>query len=320
MVTGTAVKISKMTSIATLTLVLVIVLLYPFLIVNFSDLLVDRSELIIFIQYLVLFISCAGLSSFIYTTIPQMRSSYGRISKVMRGESEPDGMPVPDSFEGPIVSCSNGLVIPVGRETSLVGTSGSGKSETIRCLLRLDDVESGDFTFKGADITELDPRGLRSSIAYAGNLAPAFRGTVRDNVRVWHDISDERLNEAMEAAELKLDPDMFLEKFGSNISMGQIQKISIARALAAEADLYIFDDCFTELDPKTENEIVSNIRKMLEGRTVLFVSHKLRISSGSDGIAVMEDGKVIDTGTHEALVERCTIYRDMYIAGGGIVG
>ena len=155
-------------------------------------------------------------------------------------------------------------------------------------------------------------------MVYAGNLATAFSGTVRNNITVWRDISDERLSQAMKAAKVELDPDTILGVKGSNISMGQIQKISIARALASNADLYIFDDCFTELDPKTENEIVSNIRGMLKGKTVLFSSHQFRISPGSDVVDVMDAGRIIDSGTHDDLVGRCDLYRRMYLAGGGL--
>ena len=80
-----------------------------------------------------------------------------------------------------------------------------------------------------------------------------------------------------------------------------------------------FDDCFTELDPKSENEIVSNIRGMLKGRTVIFLSHQFRISPGSDRVSMMENGRIIDSGTHDDLIERCDIYRRMYLTGGGIV-
>ena len=98
-----------------------------------------------------------------------------------------------------------------------------------------------------------------------------------------------------------------------------MQKISIARALASDADLYIFDDCFTELDPKSENEIVSNIRGMLKGRTVLFLSHQFRISPDSDTVSVMDNGTVIDSGLHNDLLDRCDVYRRMYMTGGGTV-
>ena len=94
---------------------------------------------------------------------------------------------------------------------------------------------------------------------------------------------------------------------------------TMPRALATDADLYIFDDCFTELDPKTENEIVSNIRGMLKGKTVLFSSHGFRISPGSDRISVMSDGIIIDAGSHDELLERCDIYRRMQMMGGGVL-
>lgn len=318
MTTDATAKVGKISSFSTLVLITVIVLLYPLLIIHLGDLYVSTSDLVMFVQFLVLFISCASITPFMVTTVPQVRAAFGRISKVMNGQSELSGDSVPEEYDGPILSCTNGLTVERGTETSIVGRSGSGRGEFIRCLLRLDDIGPGEIRFKGRDITELDPRELRKSIAYAGNLATAFRGTVLNNITVWRDIPDERISQAMAAAKVDLDRDTVLDFQGSNISMGQMQKISIARALASDADLYIFDDCFAELDPKTENEIVSNIRGMLRGKTVIFSTHQFRISPGSDTVDVMDGGRIIDSGSHDDLVSRCDLYRRMYFAGGGI--
>lgn len=318
LITSTTAKVGRYATLSTLILITVIVLTYPLMVINFSQMNVSADELIVFVQFLVLFITCANITPFMVTVIPQVRAAFGRISKVMNGQSETDGEHVPDDYDGPLLECTNGLIIEKGAETTMVGRSGSGRGEFIRCLLRLDDVKPGVITYKGKDISELDPRELRNSLAYAGGLATAFRGTVRENITVWRDIPEERVSKAMKAAKVELDGDFMLDVQGSNISMGQIQKISIARALASDADLYIFDDCFTELDPKTENEIVSNIRGMLKGRTVLFSSHQFRISPGSDVVDVMDAGRIIDSGSHDDLIGRCDLYRRMYLAGGGL--
>ena len=318
LVTLTTSKVSIFASLSTFVLILVIIFTYPLMIINFSDMNITADELIVFIQFLVLYITCANITPFLVTTVPLVKAAFGRISKVMNGQSEMPGDHVPDDYDGPLLDCRNGLKVERGTETTMVGRSGSGRGEFIRCLLRLDDVGPGEMTFKGKDVSELDPRELRGSIAYAGNLALAFRGSVHNNITVWRDIPEERVRQAMEAAKLELDSDFILDAQGSNISMGQIQKISIARALASDADLYIFDDCFTELDPKTENEIVSNIRGMLKGRTVLFSSHQFRISPGSDVVDVMDAGRIIDSGSHDDLIGRCDLYRRMYLAGGGL--
>jgi len=320
LVTDTSAKVSKITALSTLILILTLIILYIPLVMIVGNIDITPDEMVIIIQYLVLFITCAGITPFIITTMPQVKASFGRISKVMNGESEPSGEDVPETYDGPLVKCSNGLKIVSGQEVSLVGRTGSGKSEVIRALLRLEDVSPGQIFFKGVDVTELDPKSIRRSVAYAGDKALVFKGSVRENITVWRDISEERLEQAMKAALIDMDPDLMLDRFGSNISMGKMQKISIARALASDADLYIFDDCFTELDPKTENEIVSNIRGMLKGKTVLFLSHQFRISPDSDTVSVMDNGTVIDSGHHEDLLERCDVYRRMYMTGGGMVG
>ena len=320
MFTDAAVKVSYMASFSSFLLIIGVFFIYLMFLINEGEISASATELVVFIQYIVLFINCASITPFIVTTLPMVKSSFRRISKVMNSRSEPSGLQVPDEYDGPLLRCTNGVVINRGEEVSLVGRTGAGKSEFIRSILRLEDAAPGTIMFKGADITELDPKLVRRSIAYAGNMAMVFRGTVRENIDAFRQIPDERLAAAFEAAKIGVDPDVKLERFGCNISMGQKQKISIARALASDADLYIFDDCFTELDPKTENEIVSNIRGMLKGKAVLFTTHQFRISPGSDSVSVMESGSVIDTGSHDELLDRCDIYRRMYYAGGGIDG
>ena len=317
--TQVTVKASNVYLMSTVILVLSVIMVFSVLIPDPENVAMTSADLIILIQYLVLFITCVSISSFLITTVPEVKASLSRISKVMNGESEPGGLHVNDAYDGEILRCSNGLVIERGQEHSLVGRTSSGKSELIRDLLRLDDVDHGSIFFKGTDIMDLDPKELRRSIAYAGNLALTFRGTIKSNIRISRDISDERIQEAMEAALIDMEPDRMLDISGANISNGQRQKVSIARALATDADLYIFDDCFTELDPKTENEIVSNIRGMLKGKTVLFSSHGFRTSPGSDRISVMSDGIIIDAGSHDELLERCDIYRRMQMMGGGVL-
>jgi len=320
MFTGAAVKVSYIASSSSFLLIIGVFFFY-FLFLNDEGVIsASAMELVVFIQYIVLFINCASITPFIITTLPIVKSSFRRISKVMNSKSEASGLTIPSDYDGPLLSCSNGIVINSGEEVSLVGRTGAGKSEFIRSILRLDDAAPGTISFKGVDITELDPKLLRKSIAYAGSMAMVFRGTVRENIDAYRQIPEERLKEVFEAAKIGVDPDTRLERFGCNISMGQKQKISIARALASDADLYIFDDCFTELDPKTENEIVSNIRGMLKDKAVLFTTHQFRISPGSDSVSVMDSGSVIDTGSHDELLDRCDIYRRMYYAGGGIDG
>ena len=320
MFTAVAVKVSYKASFSSFLLIIGVFFFYFMFLADEGKISASATELVLFIQYIVLFINCASITPFIITTLPIVKSSFRRISKVMNSKSEVSGLPVPDEYDGPLLSCSNGLVINRGEEVSLVGRTGAGKSEFIRSILRLDDTAPGTIRFKGADITELDPKLLRKSIAYAGSMAMVFRGTVKDNIDAYRQIPEERLAAVLEAAKIGVDPDVRLERFGCNISMGQKQKISIARALASDADLYIFDDCFTELDPKTENEIVSNIRGMLKGKAVLFTTHQFRISPGSDSVSVMDSGSVVDTGSHDELLDRCDIYRRMYYSGGGIDG
>lgn len=312
-------KSTLYSSMSTLLLSLIIILFYALVFWNLRDYDVSIGEMVVILQYIILFINCASITPFIITTVPIVRAAIGRISKVMNSESERFGNMPPLVYDGPIIRCSNGFIIDQGKEVSLIGGTGSGKSEIVSVMLGLDDVGPNEMWYKGVDVTELDHRGLRERIVYAGSLALTFSGTVRQNINAWRDIPEERFEAAIAAAKVNIGLDEVIEKHGSNISAGQKQRISIARALASDADLYVFDDCFTELDPETENEIVFNIRRMLVGKTVLFSSHQFRIAPGSDTVAVVDDGKILDMGTHRELLSRCQLYRSMYAAGGGMI-
>lgn len=317
--TDTAVRTSYMVSFITLMVSSLILILYWACTIGQEEVEFSIPELVMFFQFVVLFITCASISPFIIITLPEVTVSYRRIEKVMRSESETEGADVPDAGGVPVIETSSGLKVIGGMETSIVGGTGSGKSEVIRALLRLDDAEPGTVMFNGADLMTLDPGQLRGRIAYAGDLALIYRGTVRNNIGAWRDIPEERIEKAMKAADISLPPDFHIDKFGSNISDGQKRKISIARALATDADVYIFDDCFSETDPITENRIVSNIRGMLKGKTVLFSSHEFRIAPDSDMIAVMEGGRIVASGTHDELMESSPLYRSMYMLECGFI-
>ena len=312
----TEVRMSYISYTATMVLIVLVTAIFGMMSLFGHSISVSSTMMVMFVQYAVLFITCASITPFIVNTMPSVRASIGRISKVMNAESEGTGISAPEVREGPLVECSNGMVIGAGEDVSVVGPSGSGRTEFIRALFRLDDVAPGEFSFGGIDISEIDPVSLRRRMAYAGDLAKVFDGTVRQNIALNRRIPDARLEEAMAVVCLDIDLDVRIGKSGRKLSAGEIQKISVARALVTDASLYVFDDCFTELDPQTESVIVSNIRTFIGGRAMLFSSHDLRIARGS-AVAVMQGGRVVDRGSHADLLSRCDLYRSMYEAGGG---
>ena len=279
----------------------------------------DITGLALFVQLIILFETCLGMTPFVIETIPTVTASIEKIESVLRVRSETDG-PVPeDTGDGNIVSSADGTLpyILRGRETSIVGPAGAGKSEFIHMMLLLSDVEKGKLFFEGTDLSEWDPSAVRRKVAYAGELALTFGGTLYENIDVWRHTPPERMEAACRAAMVTGDLGMHIERFAVNISLGEKHKISIARALASDADVYVFENCFMGLDNSTRSEIVSNIRSMLKGRTVIFTAQDTKISDGSDMVAVMDGGRLVAEGAPDDVMS-CPQYaalRDRWRVG-----
>lgn len=309
--TDAGVKVSSYTPLPTLIVGIAISVTIVAITAVYKVMLFSFSNIVLFLQFIVLFVTCAGLVPFMIATVPSADASYHRIKDVMDTPAA----------KGPKYSMNEKIIvrrkkddfdIMKGEEVSIIGRIGAGKSSFINSLMRFDTPDEGEIFFEGSDISTLDPTFVRSRIAYAGDRALTFRGTLFENIDVWRGNSKEKIEECCRMASMQ---DIDLEKTvwnnSNGLSSGERMKISIARALASDADLYIFDDCFNEMDAKTEADIVANIRKTLKGRTVIFASENVRIASGSDVIGFFENGRVIDHGTHSEMMASCSQYRDM---------
>lgn len=210
------------------------------------------------------------------------------------------------------------LDIPAGRRVAIVGPSGAGKSTLLGLALRLIDPVEGRVLVDGHDIREVKRNSLVRQIGSVLQDTFIFGGTLRDNLRLGQIyVADEEMERAMNSVGLHewyaslpdgLDSDL---EGGLALSVGQKQRLGIARALLTRADLFLLDEPTSALDPRTENGVMETLVRVTEGKTVVMVTHRLRTVEDFDEIVVLKDGGVAEQGTHEELMKRNGVYAQM---------
>lgn len=214
-----------------------------------------------------------------------------------------------------------------GQTTAVIGGTGSGKSTITKLLLRFHDVTSGRITLQGQDIRTLSQNDLRRSISYVPQKAWLFSGTIAENLRYGNpDATEEDLLHALHVAQsnfvLSLPGGVYapVAQGGTNFSGGQKQRLSIARALAKKADLYVFDDSFSALDFKTDAALRHALSTEVQDAAVLIIAQRISTILHADQILVLHDGKIVGKGRHEELLATCPVYIDIVnsqMKGGG---
>lgn len=202
-----------------------------------------------------------------------------------------------------------------GKLTAIIGGTGSGKSTILNLIPRLQDVSGGEILLNDVNIKNWDLTTLRNKIALTPQSATLFSGTVRSNLLVGNaDASDEDMLKAIElsSADDFIDSlDMNVAQQATNFSGGQKQRLSIARSIVNKHSFYLFDDCFSALDVKTEKKIYDNLRQITMDSSVLIVSQRISSIIDADEIIVLNDGRIVDKGKHDELKKRCTIYQEI---------
>ena len=200
-----------------------------------------------------------------------------------------------------------------GKTTAIIGGTGSGKSTILNLIPRLQDPTSGEILINGINIKDFNLKTLRERISFTPQKAILFQGTVKSNMLAGKsDATDSEIENALEMAQVDFVSDLEEEvsQGGSNFSGGQKQRLSIARAIIGPHDFYLFDDCFSALDMNTERKVKENLSK-LKNSSILIVSQRISTIMDADEILVIDNGEIVDIGTHLKLAESCEIYREI---------
>ena len=209
-----------------------------------------------------------------------------------------------------------------GETVAFIGSTGSGKSTLINLVPRFYDATEGEVLINGVDVRKVKQKTLRSIIGYVPQKGVLFTGSVRDNIAFGKpDISDEKIISAAKVAEadefinnMEKGYDSEISQGGKNVSGGQKQRLSIARAVAVEPQIFIFDDSFSALDYKTDKKVRENLKSAVGGATKLIVAQRIGTIMDADKIIVLDSGKAVGTGTHKELLQSCPVYREIALS------
>ncbi|MED4651741.1 ABC transporter ATP-binding protein [Bacillus pseudomycoides] len=209
-----------------------------------------------------------------------------------------------------------------GETTAFIGSTGSGKSTLINLIPRFYDVTSGQILIDGTDIREVSQSELREKIGYVPQKGVLFSGTIESNLKYGKkEATEEELAKAAEIAQamefINAKPESFrteISQGGTNVSGGQKQRLSIARALTKKSEIFIFDDSFSALDFKTDAALRRALNNEIAGSTILLVAQRISTIMNADKIIVLDEGKIVGTGTHEELMENCEVYKQIALS------
>lgn len=295
------------------------------------------SDLLLIFQYLAYFISSIAVIPVLVNLLPKVSVSCERINALLDDKEEAPLSRSRDcngiengkvEFNNVIFGYSGATNVITditftakpGKTTAFIGTTGSGKTTIINLLMGLYRMNSGEIKIDGKSIRDYDPDYLRSRISYGTQKAMIFQDIVYNNIAAYNKAcSKERVKASCDAAKfsevLSKLPDglnSMMAQDGMNISGGQRQRLSLARTLAKDAAIYIFDDTFSALDTKTEASVRKNIKCMLKGKTVIMVAQKISAIADADNIIVLDKGRIAGQGTHDYLLSNCDEYREIY--------
>jgi ATP-binding cassette subfamily B protein len=291
----------------------------------------SAGELTAFVAYAVIVATAVGAISQVISELQRAAGAMERLIELLEAESLIQAPAVPaklvDAFTGQLDFKSVSFAYPSrpdtlaldevtltvrpGESLALVGPSGAGKSTLLDLVLRFYDPLKGNLTLDGVDVRDLTPTELRSHIAIVSQQPALFTGSVIDNIRFGR--PDASLDEVRAAAEsafasefIELLPqgyDSFLGEAGVRLSGGQRQRLAIARAILNDPEILLLDEATSALDAESERKVQLALEKLMKGRTSLVIAHRLATVMNVDRIAVLENGRLIATGTHGSLLE-----------------
>lgn len=209
-----------------------------------------------------------------------------------------------------------------GKTTAIIGSTGSGKSTVVNLIPRFYDVTGGELLIDGVNIKDVSQRELRSKIGFVPQKGMLFTGTIRSNIKYGNpSMSDEDMIKAATIAQatefIESKPKKYDEEIsqgGTNVSGGQRQRLSIARAIATDPEIFVFDDSFSALDLKTDSKLRAALKEKTENKTVIIIAQRISTILDADKIIVLEEGKIAGIGKHEELMKNCEIYKQIALS------
>ena len=305
---------------------------------SINDGIMQVGDMLAFIQYTMQIVMSFLMISMFSIMMPRASVSASRVSEVLNTEpviTEPKNpksfskrvkglvefknvtFQYPDSDEDVLTDIS--FTAKAGETTAFIGSTGSGKSTLINLIPRLFDVTKGEILIDGVNIKDVNTHELHQKIGFVPQKGILFSGTIASNLRYGKkDATDEEIQKAAKIAQAtefinakKEKYDTPISQGGTNVSGGQKQRLSIARAIATDPEIYIFDDSFSALDFKTDAELRKALRKETKEATVLIVAQRISTIMNADQIIVLDEGKIVGKGTHKELLKTCDIYREI---------
>ena len=293
-------------------------------------------DMIAFMTYAMQIIMSFLMITMVSIMLPRAGVAAERIDEVLKTETSivNPNTPVEKEFQGEVEFHDVSFAYPdaeenvvehisftakPGETTAFIGSTGSGKSTLVNLIPRFYDVTQGSITVDGVDIRDMDKKKLRGIVGYVPQKAVLFSGTIRSNIRYG---SEENEEEAMvRAAKISQSEEFILSKEkkydsliaqgGANVSGGQKQRLSIARAIAKNPKIYIFDDSFSALDFKTDAVLRKELSKVTKEAAVLIVAQRVSTILHAEKIIVLDEGKIVGMGTHKELIRNNEVYRQI---------
>ena len=307
-------------------------------------LLVDKlnlfSDMVVFSSYAMQVIMSFLMLAMIFMMVPRASVSAKRINEVINTPDViKDGKSTDGSLVGTVEFKNVSFKYPdaeeylledisftanKGETVAIIGSTGSGKSSLINLVPRFYEATKGSVLVDGVDVRDYKLESLNEKIGYVSQKAVLFRGSIKSNILYGSNdknISDEKINEALEVSQAsefvqKLDDGInaMVSQGGTNYSGGQKQRLSIARAIAKDPEIYIFDDSFSALDYKTDAKLRHDLRAYAKDATMLIVAQRIGTILNADKIIVLESGKCVGMGTHKELLENCDVYKQIALS------
>ena len=298
-------------------------------------------DMMAFMQYVMQIIMAFLMISMVSVILPRALVSAGRVSEVLNTDIAIKNIENPVRFKveekGEIEFKNVSFKYPgadeyilkdinfkakSGETTAFIGSTGSGKSTLINLIPRFYDVTSGEILIDGENIKNVSLHDLREKIGFVPQKGMLFSGTIESNLKYGGEhISDEYMHKAAEIAQatefISSKESGFnteISQGGTNVSGGQKQRLAIARALAKNSEIFIFDDSFSALDFKTDAKLRKAINEELSDSTLLIVAQRISTIMNADQILVLDEGKVVGKGTHKELIENCEVYRQIALS------